>query len=51
MAVGDVNRFNDLINNKDDVDAQNNILQQDLERIKVANLELNQNLRDEEVKT
>lgn len=21
MAVGDVNRFNDLINNKDDVDA------------------------------
>lgn len=33
LADGDVQTFNKLINNKDDTDASNNILKQDLESI------------------
>ena len=45
MTEGDVNRINSLLNNKNDVDAQNNIMQADLERIKSANLDLGNKLR------
>lgn len=41
MVGGDAERFKQLISNKDDVDAQNNIMQQDLQRMKGANLDLN----------
>lgn len=51
MVGGDVERFRKLITNKDDVDGQNNIMQQDLQRMKNANLDLNQHLRDEENRT
>ena len=46
MTEGDVNRINSLLNNKNDVDAQNNIMQADLERIKSANLDLGNKLRE-----
>lgn len=51
MVGGDVTRYNSLINNKDDVDGQNNIMSQDLERMKNTNHDMNQNLKEEEIKT
>ena len=49
MTEGDVNRINSLLSNRDDVDAQNNIMQNDLERIKSVNIDLNSKLKEEEL--
>jgi hypothetical protein len=51
MTQGDVIRMDQLVNNKDDIDAQNHIMQNDLERIKMANLEMGNRLREEEIDT
>ena len=51
MTEGDVNRMDRLVNNRDDIDAQNNIMQQDLDRIKMANADLGSKLKSEEINT
>jgi hypothetical protein len=38
-----------LLHNTNDIDAQNNIMQADLERIKSANLDLGYKLKEEEI--
>lgn len=48
MTDGDVRRLEQLLHYKDDVDAQNNVMQNDLERMKDANNVLNQKVKEEE---
>lgn len=49
MTEADIQRFNDLLNNKDDVDASNKILKKDLQRMKQANIGINDKLKSEEM--
>jgi hypothetical protein len=51
MVEGDVSRHNALINNKDDIDGQNNILENDLDRMREMNSNLQVKLKSEEMTT
>jgi len=51
MLEGDVKRMDLLLDNMDDVDTQNKIMKQDLERIKFANLGLQDKLKQEEIES
>ena len=46
---GDVEHLVKMVDHKDDVDASNNVLKEDLERIKMANLSLQDKVKDGEL--
>jgi len=48
---GDVSNLDRMVDHKDDIDASNNIMKEDLERIKMANLSLHDKVKQEEVET
>lgn len=51
MNDSDVARLNKMISLKDDTDAQNSVMEMDVQRIKDANADLNQKLNDQEFMT
>jgi len=51
MKEGDVRRIDQLIDNKDDIDGQNKIMKNDLERIQISNAQLGDKLKGEEIDT
>jgi uncharacterized protein (DUF3084 family) len=51
MLEGDVKNMDLLLENRDDVDTQNKIMKDDLERIKFANLGLQDKLKQEEIES
>jgi len=51
LVEGDVRHIDNMLDHKDDTDAQNKILKDDLERIKFANLDLQDKLKGEEAES